>query len=61
MWKLIQSAAETHPPNPVADDMLKRLIEVCLDLSRTDLFMEGRVPDPVTWLLLFGARCSRSR
>ena len=55
MWKLIQTAAEAQPPSPVADDMLKRLIEVASIYRERIFSWEGRVPDPVTWLLLFGA------
>jgi hypothetical protein len=55
MWKLIRAAAEAQPPVPVADDMLKRLIEVASIYRERIFAWEGRVPDPVTWLLLLGA------
>lgn len=55
MWKVIQAAAESQPPVPVADDMLKRLIEVTSIYRERIFSWEGRVPDPVIWLLLFGA------
>lgn len=55
MWNVIQSVAESHPLPSVAHDMLKGLIEV-MSLYRERLFSwEGRVPDPIIWLLLLGA------
>jgi hypothetical protein len=52
---VIQAATESQPPVPVADDMLKRLIEVTSIYRERIFSWEGRVPDPVIWLLLFGA------
>ena len=53
--EFIQPVAESQPIPSVADDMLKRLIEVSSIYRERIFSWEGRVPDPVIWLLLFGA------
>lgn len=55
MWKAIQPLAESQPLPSIADDMLKRLIETGGIYRQRIFSWEGRVPDPVIWLLLIGA------
>ena len=55
MWMVLKGAAEAQPPARIADAMLERLI-AAISVERERLFAwESRVPDPVIWLLLFGA------
>ena len=53
MWKVIK-AAENLPPLQ-ADEMFKRLIDAMSIYHERIFSWESRVPDPVIWLLLFGA------
>lgn len=58
MWKLIKGVAESQPPVKVADVMLTGLIDA-MSIYRERIFSwESRVPDPIIWLLLFGALIS---
>ena len=54
MWKLIKAARESQSPLE-SDNMFEGLIEA-MSIYRERVFSwEGRVPDPVIWLLLLGA------
>lgn len=55
MWQVIQRAAELQPPAPGAEAMYKGVIDAALIHLQRLQAHESRVPDPVIWLLLFGA------
>ena len=55
MWMVLKEAGESQPPARITDPMLERLIDA-MSIHRERLFgWENRVPDPIVWLLLFGA------
>ena len=59
MWKVIKAAPESRWPLQ-ADNMFKGLIDA-MSIYRERIFSwESRVPDPVIWLLLFGALIAMS-
>ncbi len=60
MWKLIQEAALAEPHAHVADGMLKGLIDASSIQRERLLAFESRVPDPIVWLLLWGALVAMS-
>jgi len=55
MWDVIREAALTQPPPRGIDAMLKGLIDAASIQRERILAFESRVPDPVIWLLLWGA------
>jgi hypothetical protein len=55
MWNVIKGAAESQTDVTVTHDMLNGLIDA-MSIHRERVFSwESHVPDPVIWLLLFGA------
>ena len=59
MWKVIKAVPESQSPLQ-ADNMFKGLIDA-MSIYRERIFSwESRVPDPVIWLLLFGALTAMS-
>jgi hypothetical protein len=55
MWLVLKGAAETQPPAPVAATMMERLIDAAAIRRERIFSWESRVPDPIVWLLIFGA------
>jgi hypothetical protein len=60
MWAVIQKAALAVPPAHGADMMLKGLVDASSIQRERLLAFESRVPDPVIWLLLWGALVAMS-
>lgn len=58
MWKVIKNVAESPAPARVANDMLTGLIGATSIYQERIFSWESRVPDPIIWLLLFGALIS---
>lgn len=59
MWQVVKAARESQPPLQT-NDLFKGLTDA-MSIYRERIFSwESRVPDPVIWLLLFGALTAMS-